>query len=148
MEKLNRAYRASSVALPPTTYVGEAPRGTDFAGAMVVAPPSTNGTPWTRRFGALSVGFASGWMRIRGARRRRGVDRGFVLSDHVDWPGLLGAVRATGAEQVWVTHGYRESVVRWLRQEWGWTPARSPPPGRESATTRRRGSLPGRMYSR
>lgn len=119
VEKLNAAYRASGVALPPTTYVGDAPKGTEWAGAMIVAPPSANGTPWMRRFGALSVGFASGWMRIRGARRRRGVDRGFVLSDHVDWPGLLGAVRETGAERVWVTHGYREPVVRWLREEWG-----------------------------
>ncbi|HYW07081.1 MAG TPA: hypothetical protein VE913_09005, partial [Longimicrobium sp.] len=80
-----------------------------------IAPPSTNGTPWMRRFGAVSTGFASGWMRIRGARRRRAVDRGFVLSDHVDWPSLLDSVRATGAERVWVTHGYREPVVGWLR---------------------------------
>jgi putative mRNA 3-end processing factor len=68
-----------------------------------------------RRFGAVSTGFASGWMRIRGARRRRAVDRGFVLSDHVDWPSLLESVAATGAERVWVTHGYREPVVKWLR---------------------------------
>jgi len=53
-------------------------------------------------------------MQIRGARRRRGVDRGFVLSDHVDWPALLATVEATGAEHVWVTHGFREPVVRWL----------------------------------
>ena len=55
-------------------------------------------------------------MRVRGHRRRRAVDRGFVLSDHVDWPSLLAAIRATEAECVWVTHGYREPVVRWLRE--------------------------------
>jgi putative mRNA 3-end processing factor len=70
-----------------------------------------------RRFGALSTGFASGWMRIRGARRRRSLDRGFVLSDHADWPGLLSAIDATGASQVWVTHGYRLPLVRWLEEK-------------------------------
>jgi putative mRNA 3-end processing factor len=69
-----------------------------------------------RRFGAASTAFASGWMRVRGQRRRRSVDRGFVVSDHVDWPSLLEAIDATGAERVWVTHGYREPVVRWLRE--------------------------------
>jgi putative mRNA 3-end processing factor len=83
---------------------------------MVVAPPSAHGTPWMRRFGNASTAFASGWMRVRGHRRRRSVDRGFVLSDHVDWPSLLAAVQSTGAECVWVTHGYREPVVRWLRE--------------------------------
>jgi putative mRNA 3-end processing factor len=63
----------------------------------------------------VSSAFASGWMRVRGQRRRRAVDRGFVVSDHVDWPSLLEAISATGAETVWVTHGYREPVVRWLR---------------------------------
>ncbi|HET6229837.1 MAG TPA: ligase-associated DNA damage response exonuclease [Longimicrobiaceae bacterium] len=114
-EKLNRDYRASGVELPPSRYVGEAEKGTDWSRAMILAPPSANGTPWMRRFGAVSTGFGSGWMRIRGARRRRSVDRGFVLSDHVDWPSLLASVDATGAETVWVTHGYREPVVRWLR---------------------------------
>ena len=65
---------------------------------------------------AISTGFASGWMRVRGARRRRAVDRGFVLSDHVDWPSLLATVEATGAERVWVTHGTREPLVRWLSE--------------------------------
>ena len=116
VEKLNGAYRESGVALPPTTYAGAAPEGVDWSRALIVAPPSANGTPWMRRFGAVSTGFASGWMRIRGARRRRAVDRGFVLSDHVDWPGLTEAIEATDAERVWVTHGYREPVVRWLRE--------------------------------
>ena len=70
-----------------------------------------------RRFGPLSTGFVSGWMRIRGARRRRSLDRGFVLSDHADWPGLMSAIRASGASRVWVTHGYRAPVVEWLKQQ-------------------------------
>ena len=69
------------------------PRGHDFAGSLIVAPPSAAGSTWLRRFGDVSTGFASGWMRIRGARRRRALDRGFVLSDHVDWPALLAADR-------------------------------------------------------
>lgn len=116
VERLNQDYRAGGVPLPETHNPAAAPKGTQFGGSLVVAPPSAAGTPWIRRFGAGSTAFASGWMRVRGQRRRRSVDRGFVLSDHVDWPSLLGAVQATGAECVWVTHGYREPVVRWLRE--------------------------------
>lgn len=116
VERLNRDYRAAGVALTPTQYAGAQPRDYDYAGAMIVAPPSAQGSPWLRRFGAASTAFASGWMRIRGARRRRSVDRGFVLSDHVDWPALLEAIRATGASRVQVTHGFREPVVRWLEE--------------------------------
>jgi putative mRNA 3-end processing factor len=82
----------------------------------VLAPPSASGSTWTRRFGDYSDAFASGWMLLRGARRRRGVDRGFVLSDHADWPGLLEAIAATGAQQVVVTHGSIPVMVRWLCQ--------------------------------
>jgi putative mRNA 3-end processing factor len=116
VEKLTQDYRDGGIPLPRTTYVGAAPKETDWSRAMIVAPPSADATPWTRRFGSLSNGFASGWMRIRGARRRRSADRGFVLSDHVDWPGLTGSIEATGAERVWVTHGYTGPVVRWLRE--------------------------------
>jgi len=69
-----------------------------------------------RRFGPSAAAFASGWMQVRGARRRRGVAKGFVLSDHVDWPQLLAAIEATGAESVWVTHGFSDVVVRWLTE--------------------------------
>jgi putative mRNA 3-end processing factor len=116
VERLNRDYRESGVALPPTTSAREMPRGHEWAGSLIVAPPSARGSTWIRRFGAVSTAFASGWMRIRGARRRRAVDRGFVLSDHVDWPSLLGAIEATGAARVLVTHGYRDTVTRWLRE--------------------------------
>src|SRR3954451_23729753 len=114
--RLTADYRETGVALPPTRYAGGEPRGHDWSRALIVAPPSAHGTPWMRRFGAVSTAFASGWMRVRGQRRRRSVDRCFVLSDHVDWPSLLSAIDATGAERVWVTHGYREPVVRWLRE--------------------------------
>ena len=116
VEPMNRAYRAAGVDLPETTYAGSMPKGTDWAGALIVAPPSANGTPWARKFGTTSSAFASGWMRIRGPRRRRSVDRGFVLSDHCDWPGLLGAIEATGAGRVLLTHGYTAVVAKYLRE--------------------------------
>ena len=72
--------------------------------------------PWLRRFGEFSTGMASGWMRIRGTRRRQSIDRGFVLSDHADWPALLSAIRGSRAERVWVTHGYRAQLARWLAE--------------------------------
>jgi putative mRNA 3-end processing factor len=115
VEKVNEAYRQAGVALPATTHVSAAVSA-DWKKALIVAPPLTHGTPWMRRFGALSTGFASGWMRIRGTRRRRALDRGFVLSDHADWPELSRAIAAAGAESVWVTHGYVAPLVRWLRE--------------------------------
>jgi putative mRNA 3-end processing factor len=116
VERLNRDYRDSGIDLPETSYAGSFTGRADRAGALVVAPPSAAGSGWLRRFGESATAFASGWMRVRGTRRRRGVDRGFVLSDHVDWPALVAAVEATGAARVWVTHGYRDPVVRWLRE--------------------------------
>jgi putative mRNA 3-end processing factor len=116
VERMTAVYRAAGVPLPPTTHAGMADRRTDWSQAIVVAPPSADGSVWTRRFGPQSTAFASGWMLVRGARRRRSLDRGFPLSDHVDWPALMDAVDATGAGRVWVTHGYTGPVVRWLRE--------------------------------
>lgn len=116
VERMTALYREAGVALPPTQYATDARREKPTAGAMVIAPPSVTGSSWMRRFGESRTAFASGWMRVRGARRRRGVDAGFTLSDHVDWPQLLGAVEATGAEQVWVTHGFTSQVVQWLSE--------------------------------
>jgi putative mRNA 3-end processing factor len=104
------------VALPRTHHVSELDR-TALSRALVVAPPSVQGSPWLRRFGDASDAFASGWMQLRGTRRRRGVDRGFALSDHADWPGLQRAIAATGARRVIVTHGYEAVMVRWLVQQ-------------------------------
>jgi putative mRNA 3-end processing factor len=115
VEKMNGVYRAAGVALPETIHAASA-QERDWSRALILAPPQANGTPWTRRFGPVSTGFVSGWMRIRGARRRRSLDRGFVLSDHADWPGLLEAIQATGANAVWVTHGYRHPLARWLEE--------------------------------
>jgi putative mRNA 3-end processing factor len=116
VERLTQAYRESGVTLPETVYAGSVTDKKLFPGSLVVAPPSAAGSTWLRRFGKHSTGFASGWMMVRGARRRRAVDRGFVLSDHADWPELNQAIRATEAETVYVTHGFSEEMVRWLNE--------------------------------
>ena len=87
---------------------------TRTSGALVVAPPAVAGTPWLNRFGEYSVAALSGWMAIRGIRRRRGFDTGFVLSDHADFRGLETAVRETGADRVFLTHGYTAVFSKWL----------------------------------
>jgi putative mRNA 3-end processing factor len=118
VEPLNRAYRAEGVALPSTQLVSEVQDKADLRRALVVCPPSAVGSPWLRRFGAdAQAAFASGWMQVRGNRRRGGYDRGFVLSDHADWPGLMGAIAATGAQRVIVTHGSVPVMVRHLREQ-------------------------------
>lgn len=110
-------YRRAGVAMAPTRVVSEAPRGTRFAGELVLAPPSAHRSPWLRRLGEVETALASGWMRIRGVRRRRGLDRGFVLSDHADWPAILELVRATGARRVLATHGHADVLARHLREQ-------------------------------
>jgi putative mRNA 3-end processing factor len=114
VEPLNRAYRAAGVDLPETMMVTDVKDRADLKRALVVCPPSAAASPWMRRFGDASTAFASGWMQIRGTRRRGGWDRGFALSDHADWPGLLGAIRATGAHRIIVTHGSVPVMVRFL----------------------------------
>ncbi|MEO7853969.1 MAG: ligase-associated DNA damage response exonuclease [Rubrivivax sp.] len=117
VDTLNAAYRAAGVALPPTLTVNDDTPRDAWRRALVIAPPGVHGSAWARRFGDFSDAFASGWMQLRGARRRRGVDRGFVISDHADWPGLQRAIGASGAARVIVTHGYEAVMVRWLREQ-------------------------------
>jgi putative mRNA 3-end processing factor len=116
VERLTKAYRESGVDLPETTYVGSVDNKKDFAGSLIVAPPSAHGSTWLKRLGDYSTGFASGWMMVRGARRRKAVDRGFVLSDHADWTELQTAIRGAEADTVYVTHGFIPELVRWLNE--------------------------------
>ncbi len=116
-EAINEIYRASGIELPPTIRVSQTPKGTSLAGALVVAPQSVQRSAWLKRLGKHSIAFASGWMRIRGIRRRTALDRGFALSDHADWPGLLDTIDASEAEQILVTHGYSDVLVRYLREQ-------------------------------
>jgi putative mRNA 3-end processing factor len=113
IEPVTEIYRLQGIRLAPAGTAGA--RG-DWPRALVLAPPSAHGSAWERRFGPASPALASGWMRIRGTRRRRSLDRGFVLSDHADWPGLLRAIEETRAERIWVTGGFRGPITRWLQE--------------------------------
>lgn len=117
VEPLNAAYRAAGVALPLTQTVTQVTDKSDFQRALVLCPPSAASGSWIKNFGDASHAFASGWMQLRGARRRGGHDRGFVLSDHADWPGLMQAIAATGAGRVIVTHGSIAVMVRHLSEQ-------------------------------
>ncbi|WP_425098624.1 ligase-associated DNA damage response exonuclease [Tropicibacter sp. S64] len=116
VEATNAILRGQGYDLPDTIHVTPDLDVKAHAGALVLAPPSALGSQWARRFRNASTGFASGWMRLRGVRRRRGMDRGFVVSDHADWDGLLSAIRETGAENIYPTHGYTEIFARYLTE--------------------------------
>lgn len=116
LEKFLPLYEAQGITMPPVerALVSNAPklRGT----GLLMAPPSVQGSTYLRKFQPVSLAMASGWMMIKGIRRRRALDRGFVLSDHADWPGLLTAIEATGATRVGLTHGYTQPLANYLHQ--------------------------------
>jgi putative mRNA 3-end processing factor len=109
-------YEAAGVPMPPVLRAEPELARQHKGKAMVIAPPSAANTPWLRKFAEQSSALVSGWMQVRGNRRRSNVDRGFVLSDHADWPGLLETIHATGASTIGVTHGYTESLTRYLHE--------------------------------
>lgn len=117
IENTNEVLRNQGYNLPPTPKVNITDKAAKFQGAMIIAPPSAINASWTKKFGQYEEAVVSGWMAIRGIRRRRNVERGFVLSDHADWDGLQQAIKATGAEQIFVTHGYKEIFSRWLCEQ-------------------------------
>jgi len=116
VERLMPTYREAGVAMPPTRPLADLPRGEALAGRLVIAPPGALRGRGLARLQQAQSAFVSGWMAVRGARRRRGTGRGFVLSDHADWPGLLQSVRDSGARQVYVTHGQSSALARYLRE--------------------------------
>ena len=113
--KLNLAYADAGVTLPETQMVSDKPDKASLRRALVLAPPGAAGSPWLKRFEPYTDACASGWMAVRGMRRRRGCDTGFVLSDHADWSELLTAIKASRAQRVLVTHGYVDELVHHLR---------------------------------
>lgn len=123
-ENLVCAYREAGVQLPPTLSLADsdsdATRSRHRArlkGALILAPPNAVQSSWAKRFGESETALASGWMQLRGQRRRRGFDRGFVLSDHADWPALLASVSESQAKKVYVTHGYSQELARYLSEQ-------------------------------
>jgi len=114
VDSINKVMRSQGMNLPDAPRVSDDIPKEDLKGALIICPPSAVGSPWVRRFLPYSLGVASGWMKLRGTRRRRGADRGFVLSDHADWNDLNAVIRGTGAQKVYVTHGYSEIFAHWL----------------------------------
>jgi putative mRNA 3-end processing factor len=105
------------VDFPETTLITKDTKKGQLLGNIVLAPPSAHGSTWIRKMVPYVTASASGWMTFRGARRRRAIDKGFVLSDHCDWPGLLSSIKETGAEKVICTHGYTDIFSRFLREQ-------------------------------
>lgn len=117
VENTNAVLRQQGYGLPATRRVTPDLKARDHPGALVLAPPSALASGWAKRFTPASDAIASGWMALRGVRRRRAADRGFVVSDHADWDGLNSAISATGAERVFVTHGYTAQFRQWLESQ-------------------------------
>lgn len=106
----------NGISLKETYKITASTTKEEIKGNLVLCPPSAVGTPWMKKLNPYSFGYCSGWMAIRGAKRRRAADRGFVLSDHADWHGLIQAIEATSCESVYLTHGYTASFSRYLRE--------------------------------
>jgi putative mRNA 3-end processing factor len=102
--------------LPPINRITPEVSKAELAGAIVIAPPGADGSVWMKRFTPYATGVCSGWMQVRGNVRRRNPDAAFALSDHADWPGLVQAVTATGAEKVFTTHGFQSAFSRYLNE--------------------------------
>lgn len=114
--RINQAYKEAGVKLPSTVNVMEISKA-EINKSLVIAPPSAMGSTWLKRFTPYKISFASGWMALRGTRRRKGVERGFVVSDHADWDELNQAVKESQAERVIATHGYAEEFSHWLNDQ-------------------------------
>ena len=117
-EKMTEVLR-QFIDFPETELITRETTKKELEGNLVLAPPAVLGSAWMKKLGRLSTGYASGWMSFRGARRRRAVDRAFVISDHADWQGLLSAIKASGCENIVTTHGYTEIFAQYLREQ-GW----------------------------
>ena len=117
VEETTQILRAQGYTLPATTRAVATVTPKTHPGALIIAPPSALGSAWAKRFAPTAEAFASGWMALRGIRRRRSLGTGFAISDHADWPGLNQAIRATGASRVFVTHGYTAPFRHWLESQ-------------------------------
>ena len=113
---VNERLRLAGYDLPEVTLVTRETDKKLFKGALVLAPPGADGSLWIKKFSPYSIGFCSGWMMVRGAKNRRALDQGFVLSDHADWQGLNQTIKETGAEKIFVTHGFTSVFSRWLNE--------------------------------
>ncbi|MBV9346859.1 MAG: ligase-associated DNA damage response exonuclease [Pseudolabrys sp.] len=116
MEKITRYYETRGVRLGPLALVRDTKKA-DLAGTITLCPPSATQDVWTRRFPDPLAAFASGWMRVRARARQGGIELPLVVSDHADWSGLTATIKATGAGEIWVTHGQEDALVHWSQQQ-------------------------------
>ncbi len=114
MEEITHYYESRGIALGELRAV-KGVKKADLAGTIALAPPSATSGIWTRRFPDPVTAFASGWMRVRARARQRGIELPLVISDHADWDGLTATIEATGAGEVWVTHGQEDALVHWCK---------------------------------
>lgn len=119
VDNVNKLYEAAIGPLPFARRIDSSINPKDIKGDMIIGPPSAENTPWLRKLQPYKLGICSGWMQLRGTRRRRGADRGFVMSDHADWEQLNTAIKETGAENIYVTHGYKSVYAKWLQDVYG-----------------------------
>jgi len=114
LERITHYYQDRGIALGELRAVRNANKA-ELAGAIALCPPSALQELWSRRFPDPVSAFASGWMRVRARARQRGVELPLVISDHADWDGLTATVAATGATEIWVTHGQEDALVHWAK---------------------------------
>ncbi len=119
IENINEVLRTCGVPIHTTTRIATIGNKQSFEGALILATSGSILSSWSKRFKDVRLGAASGWMNIRGMKRRRGVDKGFVLSDHADWEGLITAIKESRAENIYVTHGYEDIFSKYLNEN-GW----------------------------
>lgn len=112
---MNTVLQEAGLVLPPWEAITKDTPKERFRNALVITPGSAIGTAWTNKMKPYRTAMASGWMQLRGWRRRANIDTGFVLSDHADWDALLQAVKETGAERIIATHGYTDLFSKYLR---------------------------------
>lgn len=117
VDTLTEIYRSQGIRMLPTQPVQEIEKGHSFQGDLIIAPPSAHRSPWMKRFKDPQTAFASGWMQVRGNRRRKGYEKGFVLSDHADWHELNQTIQETGAKTVFLTHGRTDVLARFLTEK-------------------------------
>lgn len=119
VQALASVYKDLGVNMIPFAPVSEQARRATYRQDLILAPPSAMGSPWMKRFPSARTAFASGWMEVRGTRRRKALDKGFVLSDHADWTGLISTIQETKAKIILTTHGNTATLAHYLRDSLG-----------------------------
>lgn len=117
VENTHKVLKKQGLILPESTKIEQNENPKNYQGGLVLAPPAAIGSAWTKKFKDYEEATVSGWMAVRGIKRRRNISKGFVLSDHADWDALNQAVKWTGAENIYVTHGYTELYAKWLNTQ-------------------------------